>query len=461
MKASTKWLVLICIWLLTGCGGSNSTSTQMKDSSVVRLANVPADGFSSGIAVATDGTAMAVWSRGPAPFTLWASHYTPALGWGAPERIGTGTGHEAWAQIAINSSGRAVVAWGRMVGLSVNLLAATYNTGTGWSEPTVLEGGSLINPQVWVSIGADGVACVSWQTFAPVGGNSGTNILVQARKVDGAWAPPEIVASGTSTTQLGVSGNSSGKSFAIYHQSHPDPVDPITHRYNTYVRSFDPALGWTTPLAIGNYVSELNDASYLNPTTTPGHSKPTISVDDQGKASALWSEVYYAGGNYQVTANNFDPATGWGTPVKVADLPADSHTSFSPFVFDGSASFISFVDVLYPSNLSNIFVASFKAGNWNCEKVVDSLPFYAMYSAITVGTDGTLLLTWLQQEGEHQTLWMKTFHPGAGWGPASRVDSGPGGIGDYKTTRDASGRILVMWSELGATTGGVYVKTLQ
>lgn len=459
MKTFMKCLMLACCWLLTACGGSGSTPSN-NPGSAVRLTQAPAGAFSTAIAVAGDGTAMAVWSQGPAPFSLWASRFHPASGWGTPQQIGSGTGDQAWAQLAVNSSGHAVVAWGRMVGNSINLLAATYDPATGWSAPTVLEGSTLINPYFWVSIADGGVASVSWQTFLA---NYGPNALVQSKYVSGAWTPPETIASETSTTQQTVSANSAGTLFVAYNQYQPDPADSLYHRYNTFARSFDPALGWSAPQSIGNYISEMNGVSYLNPTTTPGHFMPIISVDQQGKTVALWSEVRFAGDSYQITVNSFDPATGWGTPVKISEIQSNSIVSSSLFASDGSANYISFIDWTYYSNapsVSNIFVAKFKAGSWTCEKVVDSLPTSAQNSAITTGKDGALLLTWLERDGEVTGLWMKSFHPATGWGPATRLDKSPSGVGDYKTVRDSSGKILLMWSEIGAANGGVYVRVL-
>lgn len=457
MKGYVKLLMLI--YLLAACSGTSSDKSA-NQASVSSLAIAPISAFSPAIAVNTNGKAIAAWSEGSPP-SLWINSYNPASGWGRAERVGAMTGLESGARIALNSTGDAVLAWVHVVSNSVELLAATYNPTTGWSQPTQLDGNTVTSgSNFWVSVDDSGSASVFWQGAM----SAGSNTVFYSKHSSNGWSTPETVVSETSTFQQMAATSPSGKTFVIYNQSKPDADDIFSHFYNTYVRSFSPGSGWGTPQAVGNKVSEMNGSSYLNPTTTPGHYEPTISVDGQGNALALWSEVYFLGDNYKITVNGFNTVTGWGTAQRIGEIGSNSTLTVSAFASDASGtSYIGLVDCQYSFGStahSNIHVAKLKEGTWSIDKVVDSLPYYALEPAVTAGKTG-VLLTWLQIENNTFHLWMKAYNPLSGWGPASRVDTLTASVSNYQTARDGSGGIYLIWTQGDEATSGVYAKILK
>lgn len=239
--------------------------------------------------------------------------------------------------------------------------------------------------------------------------------------------------------------------MAIWQQSNPDPNDQFSHNYNSFVRMLIPGSGWSTAQPIGNNVPEMNGSMYYNPTTTPGHYTPRISLDNQGNALTLWLEAYYQGDSYHITVNTFAAVNGWGTPQAIGSISSDSTLAVSPFVSDSSAtSYVSLVDCQYSysSTVSNIFVVTYKASiGWTINKVIDSLPFYCLSPRISVGKNGNLYLTWLQIDGNNIHLWSKQYSTVSGWGSSRRFDNWSGDIATYETAWDSSGNIIVIWSQ--------------
>ncbi len=452
-------MTAVLFLVLAACTGTNSDKAANQPS-VSSLAIAPTSAFSPAIAVNANGKAIAAWSEGSPP-SLWINSYSPAFGWGKAERVGALTGIECGARIALNSTGDAVLAWVHVVNNSVELLAATYNPTTGWSQPSQLDVNTVTSgSNFWVSVDDSGSASVFWQGAM----STGSNTVFYSKHSSNGWSTPETVVSETSTFQQVAASSPSGKAFVIYNQSKPDADDIFTHFYNTYVRSFSLGSGWGTPQAVGNKVFEMNGSAYLNPTTTPGHYEPTISVDGEGNALALWSEVYYQGANYKITVNGFNTVTGWGTAQRIGEIGSNSTLTVSAFASDASgASYIGLVDCQYSfgsTARSNIYVAKFIEGTWSFDKVVDSLPYYALKSAVTAGKTG-VLLTWMQIENNAFRLWMKSYDPHSGWGPASRVDTLTASVGNYQTARDGSGNIYLIWTQGDETISGVYAKIVK
>jgi hypothetical protein len=450
MKFSIRMsAVIIMTYFVSACGGGNSDSSNNSGSSMVNVAKTVSQGPTvPAISMTNNGRAIAVWSSwSSSSSALWINHYNLDSGWGIAQLGGSGIGIESGAKVAVNSSGSGVLTWIRQINSSKEILAAVYHPADGWSAPTVLDSTQIGALDITVLMDENGTATVFWQRLT-AGTNMNTTVMTSRHTANG-WDAPQVLISGTSTMDL--AGNSSGQIMAIWQQSNPDPNDQFSHNYNSFVRMIIPGSGWSTAQYIGNNVSEMNGSMYYNPTTTPGHYTPRISLDNLGNALALWSEAYFQGDSYHITVNTFTAGIGWGIPLVIGSISNNSTLAVSPFVSDSSAtSYVSLVDCQYSysSTVSNIFVVTYKAGiGWAINKVIDSLPFYCLSPRISVGKNGNLYLTWLQIDGNNTHLWSKQYSPGSGWGGSRRFDDWYGNIATYETAWDSSGNIIVIWSQ--------------
>lgn len=457
MKFSIRLSVVIILFCFISACGGNSDSLKSSSSSTVNIMKTSStDASSPSFAMASNGRAIAVWSEGSSARKLWINQYFPNSGWGTAQSVGTGIGDESEAKAAVNVSGFTVLIWIRTINNSREILAATYDPATGWSTPFVLDSSGL-GMVPTVVLDDNGNATAMWYRYDAVRGP-----FMTSRFSSAGWETPQIFQNkGWQQT----SGNSSGKVIAIWQQSDPDLNQQGWHNYNSLVRIFEPGLGWSATQYIGNNVPELDGSAYYNPTTTPGHYTPSVSIDSQGKALALWSEAYFQGDDYHITVNRYEVGSGWGTPLSIGSIPAYSTLSVSPFVYDSfGTAYISLLDCQYSyySTLSNIFVATYKAATgWALIKVVDSIPYYCLSPLITAGKNGDLYLTWLQIDGNDTHLWSKKYSPISGWGTSNRLDNNLGSVGTYEASRDASGNIIVVWTQYSGSNWITFAKSIN
>lgn len=127
------------------------------------------EAFESEIAVANNGNATAIWTQCVASDCLWASHYTPATGWSAPEAVATG--NTVMPRIVQEEDGSAMVIWlvEDGAGSKKEIWARRYDSTRGWQTATMLQDATLFTGGHYdfavapdVVIKPDGSVIVAW-----------------------------------------------------------------------------------------------------------------------------------------------------------------------------------------------------------------------------------------------------------------------------------------------------------
>jgi hypothetical protein len=143
-------------------------------------------------------------------------------------------------------------------------------------------------------------------------------------------------------------------------------------------------------------------ASQKIDTATSAVQNPKIAVSDGGVATAIW-EQYVTGAGNDLFAARFSPAAGWATPVLVT--VTNNGISRGPSL------------------------------------------------ASTAGGDA--IATWYQSDaGMHYTA-SSYFHPGSGWEPVSRVETGAGDSDISRVAIDPQGVALAVWRQ--AISGVIHI----
>jgi hypothetical protein len=271
-----------------------------------------------------------------------------------------------------------------------------------------------------------------------------------------------------------LAGNGAGKVMAIWNQSTPVP-GTFEHKYNTWVSEYEAGTGWLPPRSLGNDVYELDGSSYMNPQSVPGHYLPTISIDDQGNAFAMWLEVDFAGDVNHITMNHYRVGNGWGTPQAIGSTPANEISGFYSWYSDYSSLAFGNPDSAYVgwtttetldnSVRTHLSLARYEtATGWTTEKVLENHPYSVSAPEVVVGRDGNPFVLWvqysddcLQYNGQCTTeLRGATHTAAAGWSTARSL-SGTGAVGGYKTVRDGDGNVTLIWIQSSA----VWAKVIQ
>jgi hypothetical protein len=144
------------------------TSTLLQTSNPTQEANLPRVAFDA------SGNAMAVWNQGAfGLFSIYAARYSTGAGWATPALIETHASGSSAANAAIgmDAGGDAIVVWQLQdASLFTDTWANRYAAGTGWGtvtqvEPANARTGQAVLPVV--AVNTSGKALVAWQRRNP------------------------------------------------------------------------------------------------------------------------------------------------------------------------------------------------------------------------------------------------------------------------------------------------------
>jgi hypothetical protein len=143
--------------------------------SAINISDPGQDGFEPEVAVAPDGTVIAVWTRSDGTiFRVQSANRTPSGAWSTAQTISDANAAASGPDIAIDSSGNAISAWTQSDGTNLRIRAAFKPAGSNFQTdvPVSAAGQDASAPDV--SFDNAGNALVTWQR------SDGTNLRVQA-----------------------------------------------------------------------------------------------------------------------------------------------------------------------------------------------------------------------------------------------------------------------------------------
>lgn len=221
-------------------------------STIVSLANGSEDTFVVHLAMAPNGTAASVWTQDPATLgaaaSFWAARYVPG-GWAPPQQFNIGFGSSGNGDVAIDSSGNAMVVWRSNTPLGV---WASRNTGAGWSTAVQINTGATNAPTTnanrpILAMNAAGDAVAVWGQFD---GNS--NFPLWAARFSassGSWDAPLRIAPDANAPDANAPGrgsaamDGSGNALIVWE----NPSTPV-HVYAS--RLLAGTSAWTSPVQL-------------------------------------------------------------------------------------------------------------------------------------------------------------------------------------------------------------------
>lgn len=317
------------------------------------------------VAMDDNGGGVAVWRQtGGSMYHIWSAIYQPGSGWQAPQqRENRSTGSAGTPAVALSGVGAAIVAWTQYDGAHVSVFADSYRPSGGWAgavgienlssgdsedpKVTILPDGSAIvawsqfNGSTWVvysnvysatggwqgesrvsNLATGGACCAAiasdstgkaflvWSTF----NGSIANVVAAIWTPTNGWGPVSLLDFDDSgdATNPDVATDDYGDAVAVWQQSNGS-------RSNIWSASFSPAGGWRSPELL-----ETNDSGAAW--------YPRVSMNSNGKAVATWYQ--YDGFRYNIWANSYAGAVGWGSAVLIeADNRGDASSPI-PWIDD-------------------------------------------------------------------------------------------------------------------------------
>ncbi len=351
-----------------------------------KIENISGDAYSAQVAMDSTGNAIVVWQQSEgSKYNIWANRYDAStLSWGTAEEIES-TGESAYsARLAIDNAGNVIAVWRQSGGSVVNIWANRYNGMTlSWGTPEQLDSssaGTAYIPQI--AMDRAGNAIVAWQH-----GDSTEDAIWVNRysATTRSWGTAEqITSGGESANSPQVAMNSNGNGLLVWLQS-DGTVDSLwSNRYN------GTSSAWGTAVKIEN---NSGSASY-----------PQIVMDGGGDAIAVWLQS--DGTVDSLWSNRYDGiSSAWGTAEKIEN---NSESGYYPqLAMDGEGNAIA---VWQQSNgaVDNIWsnVYSTTASSWGDADTVVSSNEGAYAPQLAINNDGKAIVIWKQSDGTVDNIWV-------------------------------------------------------
>jgi hypothetical protein len=210
----------------------------------------------SGPQVAFDatGNALVVWTQiDSTPYNIWANRYSASTGlWGVAAPIETNAGFDFVPRVAIDATGNALAVWTQFDGTNYSIWANRYSASTGlWGVATRIENlaGDAEAPQI--AIDTTGNALVVWRQFNNTRGSIWAN---RYSANTGFWGTAtRIETNAGEAADADVAIDAMGNALVVWHQSDGPVSSTLLSMWANRLRCRE--VGWvgrTPPCELGN-----------------------------------------------------------------------------------------------------------------------------------------------------------------------------------------------------------------
>ena len=325
-------------------------------------------------------------------------------------------------QIAFDASGNAIAVWQQADGPLFNVWANRYTPAAGWGAPALIEtdnAGAAFNPQI--AVDGSGNALAVWQQFDGTNNNIWANRFTPA----GGWGTASLIE----TDNTGSAGlpqiafDTGGNAIAVWMQS-----DGALS--NIWANRFTPAGGWGAPAMI-----ETDNAGSAF--------SPQIAIDASGNAMAVWSQS--DGTRFNIWANRFTPAGGWGVATLIETDNAG--TAQNPQIALDATGNAMAVWMQSDGTRFNIWANRFTAaGGWGSVVLIEADSGNAGSPQISIDAGGNAIAVWAQFDSTRSNIWSNRFTPAAGWGAPALIETDNAGAAfNPQIAFDGSGNGMAVW----------------
>ncbi len=281
---------------------------------------------------AVDGAA-AIWVRQASSPTVWASLFSPAIGWTPPQRLSPAGEQGSFPQLAVDPMGRGLAAWHstRLNFPPIDSTVWASRLANGQWEPAQaiqkprLETGG--DPGVAVSADGTGLAVwterqggipriwanrfrpqTGWAMAEPISDEdprgvsaSAVQDIVATRYVAGlGWDEPVTATAGRNSVQsLQLAMDPAGNALVIWHEADLGDV------FRLWAARFTIGAGWGQPVLLQPDVGTVEPAR--------------IAMDAEGNGTAVWRRV--KADRLDIYAAHFSFDGGWSTPEIIGSSP--------------------------------------------------------------------------------------------------------------------------------------------
>jgi len=389
------------------------------------------------IAIDSAGNALAVWQQSNGTATdIWANRFTPAGGWGTAGVIDNGMDDASRPQIAVDSAGNALAVWYQSDGTVTDIWANRFTPADGWLGAEMIDSapGNAISAQiafdnagnalaVWYQ--DDGTQDSIWANrFTPTGGWDSTNAVMIGAGLGNARS-----------AQIAI--DDSGNALAVWEESDGT-------RFNIRANRFTPTGGWGTAELI-----ETDDLA--------GAFGARIAIDNAGNALAVWFQDDST--QFNIWANRFTPADGWGSAEMIEADTGDAEVPQIAFDNNGNALAVWEQDDGTRYNIrANRFTPT---DGWGVAELIETdNAGDATAAQIVIDNSGNALAVWKQRDGTRSNIWANRFT--GSWGSAELIETDDSGGADVaQIAIDSTGNAVAVWRQADGTRNNIWANRFE
>jgi hypothetical protein len=347
------------------------------------------------VAMDAAGNAVATWMRQASFPTVWASRFSPAIGWTPPERL-TPAGEQGWfPQLAVDPMGDGLVVW-RSTRLNFppidwtiwasRLAQGRWGAAQAIQSPRLETGGSSAG----IAVSADGTGLAVWTE--------------RQRGVPRIWANHFRPQTGWATAEPISDEDPRGVSFADV------AMDAIGNGTAVWLRWLASAA---QDIVATRYVAGRGwDAPVTAAASRNSVQSTELAMDPSGNALVVWLEAD-PGDVFRLWAMRFTIGAGWGLPVL---LQADVGTVEPARIAMDAEGNGSVVWRRMKADRVDIYAARFNVdGGWGTPEIIGSrsragtkLGFVGPV-VVAMSPGGEAVACWSQLEGDRHAIWTSRF----------------------------------------------------
>ena len=345
------------------------------------------DAFDPQVVIDSSGNAVAVWKQSDGTrWNIWSNRYTAGVGWGTATLIETdNSGDATGPQVAVDSSGNAVVVWSQTDGTRWNIWSNRYIFGVGWGTATLIETDNSRDantPQV--AVDSSGNAVAVWYQY------DGTRYNIWSNRYTSGtgWGTEELIETNTrSAYSHQVAVDPSGNAVAVW-------VQYDETRNNIWSNRYTSGTGWGT-------------ATLIETDNSRDATAPQVAVDSSGNAVAVWHQD--DGTRRNIWSNRYTSGTGWGTATLIeTDNSGDANTPQVAIDPSGNAVAVWYQD---DGTRNNIWSNRYTSGiGWGTATLIETdNSGDATAPQVAVDPSGNAVAVWQHYDGTRWNIWSNKY----------------------------------------------------
>ncbi|HEV8594203.1 MAG TPA: Ig-like domain-containing protein [Thermoplasmata archaeon] len=377
------------------------------------------------LAVSERGYAVAAWNQYDGITTnVYASLYTPGVGWGPATRLENddlGLTWDVWT--AIDANGNAIVSWRQWdsVDGAWGIFANVYQQGVGWTGAVTLDPYTTYAANPLCAMDPFGNAVVVFSQWDP----SGFHSQYARRWTNGLWQPVDLLEPSNEYAEFfGIDADANGRFLVAWQQ-----YDGA--QYSIYASLWDGNV-WT-PATLAE-----NRPNYVG-------GPIIVRMNDAGTGFVGWPE--WNAGQWDSWTNEFNPTTGWGTEHQLESGPGDSGflTVQPDDAGNAIASWYVWNEAIGEWEINAAYYAP--GMGWSSSIGLSGWGGDAQYPDIAVDHRGNWILGWREFDGTTWGVVSQRYNSQTGWEAPHVLRMGTDFSDAMRLGTDGAGNIFALWRE--------------